>query len=101
MDHERDDENPGQGAQGPLRVCTRFLLPLDAEIFSARLHAEGIAAQVMDSDTLYANGVLGGLGMGGIRVMVPESQLAEAQRIFAAFNAGEFAIDENFDPGPG
>ena len=89
------------GAQGPLRICTRFLLPLDAEIFAARLQADGIAAVVMDSNTIYANGAFHtSLGMGGVRVMVPESQMAEAQQILAAYNAGEFAIDENFDPNP-
>jgi hypothetical protein len=86
---------------GPLGICTRFLLPMDAEIFAARLAAEGIAARVMDADTIYANGAFHtSLGMGGVRVMVPESQMAEAQRVLAAFNAGEYAIDESFDPGP-
>jgi len=84
---------------GPLRICTRFLLPLDASIFAARLQADGIAAVVMDADTIYANGAFHtSLYLGGARVMVPESQMADAQRILAAFNAGEYAIDENFDP---
>jgi|SRR5690349_14524970 hypothetical protein len=87
-------------AGGPLRTCARFLMPIDAEIFAARLGAEGIAAKVMDANTNYSDGFAGGFGAGGVRVMVPESQLAEAERILAAFNAGEFAIDENFDPGP-
>jgi hypothetical protein len=88
-------------AMGPLRICTRFLMPLDAEVFAARLQADGIAAVVMDANTLYANGAFHtSLGMGGVRVMVPESQMAEAQRILDAYNAGEFAIDENFDPNP-
>ena len=86
---------------GPLRICTRFLLPLDAEIFAARLKAEGIHALVMDADSFYANGAIGALGMGGVRVMVPETQMADAQRVLAAFNAGEYAIDENFDPNAG
>ena len=73
---------------------------MDAEIFAARLNAEGIAAHVMDANTVYTEGFAGGFGSGGIRVMVPASQLEESQRILAAFNAGEFAIDENFDPGP-
>jgi hypothetical protein len=99
MDHEHDLEGEAGGAHGPLRICTRFLLPLDAEIFAARLKAEGIAATVMDSDTIYANGAFHtSLGMGGVRVMVPESQMADAQRVLAAFNAGEYAIDEDFDP---
>jgi hypothetical protein len=53
----------------------------------------------MDANTPYSDGFAGGFGTGGIRVMVPQSQLAESQRILAAFNAGEFAIDENFDVG--
>ena len=84
----------------PLVICSRFLLPMDAEIFAARLHAEGVAAHVMDVNAPYSDGFAGGFGTGGIRVMVPASQLAESQRILAAFNAGEFAIDENFDPNP-
>ena len=98
MDEGGDEDTPVNAA-GPLCICTRFLLPLDAEIFAARLQAEGLDAVVMDSSTVYANGAFHtSLGMGGVRVMVPESQMAEAQRILTAFNAGEYAIDENFDP---
>ena len=87
-------------AHGPLRICARYLLPIDAQILAARLQSEGVAAQVMDSDTIYASGALfGSLPRGGVRVMVPESQLAEAERIRAAFDAGEYAIDENYDVG--
>jgi hypothetical protein len=83
---------------GPLRICTRYLLPIDAQILAARLQTEGIAAVVMDSDTIYASGALwGSLMRGGVRVMVPESQLEDANRIREAFDAGEYAIDENFD----
>jgi hypothetical protein len=71
---------------------------LDAEIFAARLKAEGIPALVMDSDSFYANGAVGSLGMGGVRVMVPEASMPGARHVLAAYNAGEFAIDENFDP---
>jgi hypothetical protein len=94
---ELEDLTTAQG-QGPLRICTRFILPLDAQLFAARLQADGVAARVMDADTVYANGALfGSLLLGGVRVMVPESQLEEANRILAKFNAGEYAIDENFD----
>jgi hypothetical protein len=59
-------------------------------------------ARVMDSDTIYANGVLfGSLTLGGVRVMVPESQLDAALAIRAAFDAGELAIDEDYDVGKG
>jgi len=75
-------------------------LPLDAHLFASRLEAEGIAAQVMDADTVYAVGAfLGSLARRGVRVMVPESQRAAAERVLAACEAGEYAIDEDFDPG--
>ena len=52
----------------------------------------------MDADTVYANGALfGSLALGGVRVMVPQSQLEDAKRIRGAFDAGDFAIDEDFD----
>jgi hypothetical protein len=83
---------------GPLRICARYFLPLDAQVLAARLQAEGLAARVMDSDAGYASGDIGSMGTGGVRVMVPESQLGQALRIRERFDAGEFAIDENFDP---
>ncbi len=78
-------------------VCARFLYPLDAQVLAARLQHEGLVAHVMDADTIITTGAaFSSLPGGGVRVMVPESQLADALRIQAAFDAGEFAIDENF-----
>jgi len=83
---------------GPLCLCARYLNPIDAQVLAARLQQEGLAAQVMDADTVYANGALfGSLSLGGVRVMVPESQLEDAKRIRERFDAGEYAIDEDFD----
>jgi len=87
---EGPDTRPAHGA---LRVLATFLNPIAAEALAVRLLAEGLAPQ-----THYANGgVLGNVGLAGVRVMVPESQLAEAERIRAAFDAGAYAIDEDFD----
>jgi len=84
---------------GPLTVCARYVMPMDAQILAARLQAEGLAARVMDSDTIYSAGALfGSLPRGGVRVMVPESQLDQAKLIREKFDAGEYAIDETFDP---
>jgi hypothetical protein len=55
----------------------------------------------MDANSPYSDGFASGFGVGGIRVMVPESQLGDAHRVLAALNAGEYAIDENFDPNAG
>src|SRR6187549_1990098 len=36
---------------GPLRICARYLLPLDAQVLAARLQAEGLTVHVMDAET--------------------------------------------------
>ena len=87
--------------EDPLVVCARFVAPMDAEIFAARLRVEGIDAHVMDARSNYTEGFAGGFGKVGIRVMVPKSRLESAQRIHAAYEAGEYAIDENHDVGEG
>ena len=99
---ERADSEGVEVARGhgPLCICARYLLPLDAQVLAARLQAEGLTAHVMDAETIYASGALfGSLTRGGVRVMVPESQLEDAKRIRASYDAGEYAIDENFDVG--
>jgi len=85
---------------GPLKVCARYLSPLDAQVLAACLQNAGIDAQVMDGETMFVSGaVIGASPDSGVRVMVPESQLAHAVRIRAAYDAGEFAIDEDYDVG--
>ena len=82
---------PGEGALKPVGV---FLNPIAAEALHVRLKAEGLSTV-----THYANGgVLGNVGLAGVRVLVPESELTAAVDIHKAMEAGEFAIDENFDP---
>ena len=83
---------------GPQKMCARYLNPIDAQLLVARLQAEGLTARIADADTIYANGALfGSLALGGVRVMVSESQLEDAKRIRTALDAGEYAIDDDFD----
>jgi hypothetical protein len=64
--------------------------------------ADAIAAQVMGAGALGAVGAIMGSHEGdGMRVMVPESQLELATRIREKFDAGDYAIDESFDPDAG
>jgi hypothetical protein len=99
----RDALGDAQGGElapdrGVLKLCAQYLNPMDAQVLAARLQAEGLAPRVLDADTMYASGALfGALASVGVRVMIPESQLEEAKRIRAAVDAGEYAIDEDFD----
>ena len=92
-----DDAGRDQpGGVGPLRICATFMNPLVAEALKVRLLAEGL-----DALTHYANGgVMGSVGLAGVRVMVPESQFEDASRVREAFDAGEYAIGEDFDVNP-
>ena len=72
--------------------------PVNAQVLAACLQNEGLSPVVMDVNTILAAGALfNSLPRGGVRVMVPESQLEAALAIRAAFDAGEMAIDENDD----
>jgi hypothetical protein len=85
-------------AHGPLKLCARYFSPIDAQVLAACLASEGLSPVVMDVDTILATGALfSSLPRGGVRVMVPESQLDAALAIRAAYDAGEMAIDENDD----
>lgn len=95
---EVEETATGAEAHGPLRICARFVDPLDAQMLATRLRLEGLDARVADENTVYANGPLA-LGGGGVRVMVPESQFDEAERIKAAIDSGEFSIDDDYDVG--
>jgi hypothetical protein len=41
------------------------------------------------------------IAMGGASVRVPQSQLIEAHAVLAAYRRGDFALDDDFDPGVG
>jgi len=93
-------ESKAAAGNGPLRVCARYLSPLDAQVLAACLQNAGLAAQVMDAETMFVSGaVFAASSDTGVRVMVPESQLEEALRIRAAYEAGELAIGEDYDVG--
>jgi hypothetical protein len=86
---------------GPLQIFERFLDPMQAQILTMHLNAEGVAAQCADFDTVYANGAFHtSLAYGGVRVMVPQSQMADAARIHADLKSGAYALADDFDPGP-
>jgi hypothetical protein len=82
---------PGSHA---LVVLTRFWTPTEAYLLQALLAAEGVPAVVADANTVQAN-QLWATALGGVRVLVPEAFLPQAQAVQAAFKNGEYALDEN------
>lgn len=81
---------------GDFQTVARFLNPTDAHIVSACLEAAGVPAVVADANLVQMNS-LWAIALGGVRVLVPASRVAEAKDVIAAFNRGDFALPNNFD----
>jgi len=78
-------------------VATRPL-PTDAAMLQGCLAASGVPAELSDANMVqaYAGAVT---GLGGVRIMVAERHLQQAVDVLAAYDRGEFALDEHTDVG--
>jgi hypothetical protein len=81
-------------------ILARDLEPTEAHILAARLAAAGIHADPGDVNTVQTN-ALWTIAVGGAKIRVPQSQLAEARRILDAYRRGVFALGDDFDTGNG
>ncbi len=79
---------------GSFQSLKRFLDPMEAHMAAACLQANGVPAFVADANLVQANMLLS-IAVGGVRLQVPEYMFAEAQAILAAYDRGEFALDDN------
>ena len=84
--------------QGEFRTVARYLVPTEAHVVCGCLQAAGIAAVVVDDQYVQANLLLAP-AIGGVRVLVPEDELAAAQEVLQAFERGDLAIGEDADVG--
>lgn len=82
--------------EGDFKTVARFLNPVDAHIICACLEAAGVPALVADAHLVQMNS-LWAIALGGVRVLVPATRVAEARDVIAAFNRGEFALSDDFD----
>jgi hypothetical protein len=90
------ENEPAEAAvvPGDLVAVARLLTPTEAHILAARLVAEGIHAVVADANFVQANDLYF-LAVGGVRVLVPESQLSAAREVKAALARGDYALRED------
>jgi len=75
-----------------LVTVARFSDRLKANVLRACLEAHGIFAFIWGEHT--EGHLLVHLGTGGVRLQVPETQLAQAKEVMAAWERGDLAIDE-------
>lgn len=83
---------------GDMVTIARDLTPTDAHMLCACLAAAGVPATVADANLVQAN-ALWSVAVGGAKLRVAADHEAEARRVIAAFERGEFALDDDFDPG--
>ncbi len=83
--------------QGDMVTVARRFTPTDAQMLCGCLEAAGIPATVADAELVQTN-MLWSIALGGASLRVPQAFVEEANEVIAAFERGEFAIDEDFDP---
>jgi hypothetical protein len=81
---------------GDLVPIARFFTAIDAYLLKDRLEIEGVPAVVADANINQANPLLN-LAVGGVRVLVSESQLERASEIAAAVERGDYALKDQAD----
>jgi hypothetical protein len=81
-----------------LFVIAKYMVPTDAWLAQGCLVASGIPAVVADANHAQAD-MLIIAAMGGVRVLVPEAYLQQAQEVLDAFQRGDYALGEDADVG--
>lgn len=95
---ENASNSPPFAGSGGLETVAQFNDPVDAQLLQGRLQAEGIPTFLADEQLIQANRLLS-IALGGVRVQVSGDDAAQARRVIAALEAGEYALDEDSDVG--
>ena len=74
----------------------RYLIPLEANLVQGCLVASGIPAVLADANLVQTDLLLAP-ALGGVRILVPEDHLQQAQAVLEAFARGEFELGEDAD----
>lgn len=88
-----EQENDGPDDDIDLVTVAQFSDPLKANVLRACLDSHGIFAYVWGEHLGVAHIFLSIAG-GGVRVQVRSDQVEQAREVIAAFERGDFAIDE-------
>jgi len=76
----------------------RYLIPMEASLVQGCLVAAGVPAVLADAHLVQTDLLLAP-ALGGVRILVPEDHLAQAQAVLEAYQRGEYALDEDADVG--
>jgi hypothetical protein len=90
------EERADLATEAPLDLVTvnHQINPLQANVLRACLEAHGIFAYVWGEHLGTAN-IIFSAATGGVRIQVRSDQVEQAKEVIAAFERGEFALDED------
>jgi hypothetical protein len=89
---------PGEDAYlGDMAVIASMANPQDAQTLKGCLEAAGIPATLGDAQTVQTN-MLWATALGGVRVMVPQALMAQAQDVMTQYEAGAYELEGDDDP---
>jgi hypothetical protein len=87
-----------QPYQGDQTIVAKNLSATEAHILCACLRAAGIAAQTADTNLVQTHNLLA-IAVGGASVRVAANDVVQAHAVIAAFDRGEYALDDDFNVG--
>jgi len=90
--------NEEAGSDDFVRVATCHT-PTEAHLLSGVLQSAGLTPRVADAHFLQAHGWMT-TAAGGVRVLVPASQVEEAHKAIASFHAGAFELEGEASTAP-
>jgi hypothetical protein len=94
---DADSDTDSDADDIDLVTIAHFTDPLQANVLRACLESHGIFAHVWGEHLGIAHIFLS-TASGGMRVQVRSDQVAEARAVIAAFERGDFAIDDELQP---
>jgi hypothetical protein len=94
---EAPAESQATPIEGDLVPIARFFTATEAYILQSRLEVEGVPAIVADANMVQTNPLLS-IAIGGVRVLVPEADLARAEEILRGIARGDYALGDQADP---
>ena len=84
--------------QGDMTIVAKNLSATEAHLLCACLQSAGIAAHTGDTNLVQTNN-LWSIALGGASVRVAANDVDQARAVIAAYERGEFALDDDFDEG--
>jgi len=86
--------------EGDWTIVARNFSAIETHILCECLLANGIPARTADTNLVQTN-ALWAVALGGASVRVPANCMEEAKTVIAAFERGDFSLDDDFNVGDG